>query len=231
MVTKPKDDSSTNYIVADDGLTRRIRIQLPEFGTTIEYDSHYGGDNAGYVLGHVEGFGSVGHEFWSTLEVRLLDCDSTLASLGCPRLDRGLDGFPVDGVAEIYSTLWYAGRVGRLCWLLLEDRKAGKPLSELHLSYIMQIGSLWTECQWRGNFASHTLRGKIVKNAAKLGAEGRKDKLEPDTQLRLAEMTRRIADRPDMSISWAAEQVYKAGLGRSAKANRALWYRHNFRKL
>lgn len=75
----------------------------------------------------------------------------------------------------------------------------------------------------------NAVRGRKTKNAAKSGGEQRRGKFEPRTTEILLEMKRLLTQVT--SVSRAAELSARRGFGTSQKANRALWYRHNKRKL
>lgn len=125
------------------------------------------------------------------------------------------------------SESWYAGELGLKCRLALEHLAkgdAGKPFLN---TMIYQIGALRTDWAWRRGQKAHVLRGRKTLKAAHEGADARRATCEPDTMKRLDAMRQSLLENPGKTVSWAAKALFKRGLGKSEKANRALWYRHN----
>ena len=171
------------------------------------------------VKSHRDGY------FWDMLEGQLAECDAVMAAHGWQRTADKPGRFPGDRNTAPYSDLWYAGNIGALCWLVLDWKGKGE-MPDVALARIMEIGIRATEWDWRGKYKPHIVRGDKTLKAAKAGADGRRGALAEDTTERLAQMSRLLQERPEMSASRAAEAIYRRGYGKSANANRALWQRH-----
>ena len=223
MSEKPNGEAgSTIEILGDDGLTRRFKFRNGE--EIHEFDQLIGGESNGLGATATETFGAVGQEFWCVVEDRLASCRRMFTLFGKPQFDDRPDNSSGNGDAPIYSDLWYAERLGRLCVGAQDARKADGILSEFDLLHIMEIGSLWADWRWRGSFRLPALRGKTVKKGAQRGAAVRKAMLAPVTSQTVIEMARLID--AGHTVKSAAEALARKGTGKSGTANRATWYRY-----
>lgn len=98
--------------------------------------------------------------FWAMLEKQLGECDRIMAEHEWRRTADRPGNFPDDYEATPYSDLWYAGKIGSLCWMVLESRSGDGKLAEVNLARIMEIGIRATEWQWRGSYKPSILTGR-----------------------------------------------------------------------
>jgi len=124
------------------------------------------------------------------------------------------------------SNAWYAGNIGMKCRTALHRIESGEAGTPETLALIFAIASRRTDWLWRQREKKNVLRGRKTLKAASKGGEIRRGKLAEDTAKRLAEMGQLMEAKRGGSISWAAEAAFRKGLGKSANANRALWYAH-----
>jgi hypothetical protein len=165
--------------------------------------------------------------FWPIIEELARDCDEVLAREGFPKaaelVASGADGqwrYQEQHI-EPLTDCWYAAEIGNLCWHVSQDKAA---THELQLRRIMEIGVMVNDSGWREKYKGHTVRGIGTLQAAKDGAEKRRELFEPQTQAVLAEMGRLVEQ--GHSIKRAAALTAQRGIGKSEVANRALWYQY-----
>lgn len=122
---------------------------------------------------------------------------------------------------ERFTPLWHALNI--LNWddalpeYLLEN------CIDAALEAAFQIGSSYTTLIDKPN-QRHAVRGKEVVRAARKGGDARRGALGPETAQILQEMAR--LTNSGRNIKEAAEALTRKGIGKSAGANRGLWYRH-----
>ena len=93
--------------------------------------------------------------FWQELERQLAECGDILEEHGFARND-----FNTDGFKEPYQDAWYAAQVGWRCDLVLNTwHRRGRAPNEAMFRYIMAIGALSTEWEWRLSFRPAILTG------------------------------------------------------------------------
>ena len=161
-------------------------------------------------------------DFWNNLEALLKDCDAVMLRHGWDRHDGNGRNFPGDRTAEPFSELWYAGKIGFECWVLLSHHRV-HGLNEIALSNAMYLGRLLSDAEWRASYKPAILTGGAVKKGARKGGDTRSGKFLSDRNAILESMKK--LQKAKHTLSRAAELTFKNGLGKSAAANRALWYR------
>lgn len=160
------------------------------------------------------------NDFWNDLETILANCGAVMLRHGWNRHN----GFPCDRTAEPFSELWYAGKIGFECWNLLNWHRVHGP-NEIALSDAMRLGQLLSEAEWRAAFKPAIVTGKGVTSGARKGGDRRSGNFLPAKNAILESMRNLL--KAKHTVSRAAELTFKNGLGKSAAANRALWYREN----
>lgn len=124
-------------------------------------------------------------DFWNDIERVLEHCDNTMLALGWDRKAGNGRDFPGDRNAEPYSMLWYAGKIGLECWLLLKKREQTSH-NVWTLREVLKLGMLLAEADWRLTYRPDILTGrkqrKTLKEcrqranaASKQAAEARRD--------------------------------------------------------
>lgn len=130
--------------------------------------------------------------------------------------------------SPIFSEEWYAATIGELCE---ELDGASDPSDSVYQVNILQLGHLITDRYWRLKYKRSILRGARVRKGAQDGGAARANRLGPETRKVLKAMKDRLAKMPKENIVSAARLVFKDGIGKSANANRSLWYAHIKRKM
>lgn len=161
-------------------------------------------------------------EFWAGIEDTLRNCDELMQSEGWIRKDNRAD-FPSHRNSEPFSSLWYAGQIGFICWFLLNVHRKNEPNTVL-ISDAIRLGRMLEQYEWRNAHKPSITRGRSVRKGAKTGGDMRRNKLEPDTKMRLYEMRRLI--EKGHSQSSAADALARQGIGISKSANLKIWQRH-----
>ena len=124
-------------------------------------------------------------DFWRDLEAILANCDEIMLRHSWDRKAGSGRDFPSDRTAELFSELWYAGKIGFECWNLLTWHREHGP-NEIALSNTLYLGKLLTEAEWRGSFKPSIITGmkqrkslaecrSNANNASKLLVEARRD--------------------------------------------------------
>lgn len=141
-----------------------------------------------------------------------------------------LDPFEFLRFHELYSKQWFELTIVcefRMLDITFEENIGEGPLSGLHqiflLSTAAQIGRLIEHYRWRFSYGVDALRGASTLNAARRGGLAKRGITGEDSINIVHEMRRLIDD--GRKVSDAASAIFRRGIGRSASANRALWYR------
>lgn len=131
-----------------------------------------------------------------------------------------------EAYAKGFSTPWYAATIGFACREVLRLAKQSEASQHHAFALIYKVGAFNADWRWRRNHKPSVLRGKKTLAAAHSGGDSRRNALAADTQERLAAMDLVMLEKPGIGISQAAKLAFKRGHGKTAKANRALFYRH-----
>lgn len=173
--------------------------------------------------------GREGAEFWPKLESRQKICAEVLRVIAQEKGIEASKNYAKNPEEDVYSNRWYAQRILPKCEDVMKTRLSGEVLSERILLSIMEIGSWYTEWEWRSSLKAHIVRGDGTLKSAASGAAARRNQKAPDTQKRLSKMSELVAK--GHTVQSAAEAVHRHGIGLSAAANRQLWIRHKGKKV
>jgi len=102
------------------------------------------------------------NDFWNYLETILANCDAVMLRHGWNRHAGNGRDFPNDRTAEPFSELWYAGKIGFVCWNLLNSHRVRGP-NEIALSDAMYLGRLLSEAEWSAVFKPAIVTGKAQR--------------------------------------------------------------------
>lgn len=97
-------------------------------------------------------------DFWNDIERILEHCDKTMLELGWDRKAGNGRDFPGDRTAQPYSKLWYMGKIGLECWVLLGKREQGGH-NVWTLRQVLNLGTLLAEADWRLKYRPDILTG------------------------------------------------------------------------
>jgi hypothetical protein len=125
--------------------------------------------------------------------------------------------------SRVTDDINYALMIAERCAFILRVENKPDRFDFSHYAAMHEIGELTVEAYWRKAFKADIVRGISTLQAARLGGAQRKKRLGDKS----ADIIKQMAALVDAGrgVNEAAAICFRRGIGKSAGANRALWYR------